>query len=236
MAYASYTDFKKDYERAVGMEKGMVSSTINKMVSGLIPPSRPPAFMGSENVPARTAWDLYRNSKNVALGFHIFGRHVSNEARWSREGGIDLASKQPGALGNLKHPTDASRSLSAMEYNFGIVNDSTDGSILMMGGQNWNLHVNDAWLLGGVHGHVPFHSASVLNKENLFRSNGGLGITGREFFGLLLAGYKKESGHESMGIAMVCKNKNLASDLDFPGSGWSVDACRVQGYGAALEL
>jgi hypothetical protein len=163
-----------------------------------------------------TAWDLYTRSQSPALGFHIFGRHVNNEQRWSQDGGVDLFSRQPGP--QIAHPTDKSRSLSAMEFNFGIVNDTSDGSILMMGGQNWNLHVNDAWVMGGVHTYQPFYSASKLSKENIFRNQGAstiLGITGREFLGLLLAGYKKESGHEALGVVMVCKNRGQADQLDF---------------------
>ncbi|MDH5259510.1 MAG: hypothetical protein OEX07_15960, partial [Gammaproteobacteria bacterium] len=195
-------NFKSEYEKSIQTEltaRGM-------------------HFMGSTSVSAQTAWDLYQNSQKVALGFHLFGRHVSNEERWNAEGGIDLASKQPGALGQIEHPTAPGRNMSAMEVNFGLVNDSTDGSILMMGGQNWNLHVNDAWLMGGVHAYLPFYSASKLTKENLFRGEGAstvLGITGREFFGLLLAGYKVEKGHDSLGLVMVCKDKARADRLDF---------------------
>jgi len=202
MAYKTFNDFKTAYETAVQAE-------VN---------SRGMHFMGSIGVSAQTAWDLYRNSQKVALGFHLFGRHVSNEDRWNTEGGIDLFSKQAGALGKIDHPTAPGRNMSAMEVNFGLVNDSTDGSILMMGGQNWNLHVNDAWLMGGVHAYLPFYSASKLTKANLFRSEGAstvLGITGREFLGLLLAGYTVEKGHDALGIVMVCNNKEQADRLDF---------------------
>lgn len=202
MAYPSFDTFKKAYEQAVQVELQ----------------SRGMHFMGSLGVKAETAWDLYKNSQKVALGFHIFGRHVSNEERWNKEGGIDLASKQPGALGQIPHPTAPGRNLSAMEFNFGLVNDSSDGSILMMGGQNWNLHVNDAWLMGGVHAYLPFYSASKLSKANIFRNEGAstiLSITGREFFGLLLAGYKVDKGHDALGVVMVCKNKKQAEQLDF---------------------
>jgi len=202
MTYPTFDTFKKAYEAAVQMEFK----------------SRGMHFMGSPGVTAQTAWDLYTNSQKVALGFHLFGRHVSNEDRWNSEGGIDLFSKQPGDLGNIDHPTAPGRAMSAMEYNFGLVNDSTDGSILMMGGQNWNLHVNDAWLMGGVHAYLPFYSASKLTKANIFRGEGAstvLGITGREFLGLLLAGYKVEKGHDALGVVMVCSDKKQADRLDF---------------------
>ncbi len=202
MAFATFKDFETDYKRSVESEMNRVGMS----------------FMGAIGVGADVAWEVYKHSKAPGLKFHIFGRHVKFEERWAKEGGIDLASKQPGALGQIPHPTDASRTMSAMEYNFGIVNDSTDGSILMMGGTNWNLHVNDAWLMGGVHAYLPFYSASELNRDNLFRTEGKssvLTITGRELFGLLLANYKVESGHPALGIAMVCKNKPQADRLDF---------------------
>ena len=72
--------------------------------------------------------------------------------------------------------------------------------------------------MGGVHAYLPFYSASEIKRGNLFRPEGKssvLGITGREFFGLLLAGYQAENGHPSLGIAMVCKNKPQADRLDF---------------------
>ena len=202
MAYTEFTNFKAEYEKSIQAEMN----------------ARGMHFMGSLNVGAQTAWDLYQNSKKVALGFHLFGRHVSNEDHWNAEGGIDLVSKQPGALGEIAHPTAPGRNMSSMEYNFGLVNDSTDGSILMMGGQNWNLHVNDAWLMGGVHAYLPFYSASKLTKDNIFRREGAstiLGITGRDFLGLLLAGYKVEKGHDALGLVMVCKNQGQADRLDF---------------------
>jgi len=202
MAFKTFTDFETDYKRSVESEMSRVGMR----------------FMGSLGVKASVAWDIYKNSMKPGLGFHIFGRHVDKEDRWAREGGIDLASKQPGALGQIPHPTHGGRSLSAMEYNFGIVNDSSDGSILMVGSENWNLHVNDAWLMGGVHAYLPFYSASALSSENLFRGDNAstvLGITGREFLGLLLAGYKAERGNAKLGVAMVCKNKAQADRLDF---------------------
>jgi len=79
----------------------------------------------------------------------------------------------------------------AMIKNFGVVNNNDSGSILLIGNKNWNMTINDAWLLGAVHSHLPFYPASAVSKANIFDSKFILSITGRELYGLALFGYRQ---------------------------------------------
>jgi len=58
-----------------------------------------------------------------------------------------------------------------------------------MGSDKWNFTINDCWLLGAVHSHLPFYPASKLSMENIFDEKHVLSITGRELFGLAIFGY-----------------------------------------------
>jgi hypothetical protein len=78
----------------------------------------------------------------------------------------------------------------AMIQNFGVVNNSDNGSILLMGSALWNLTVNDCWVLGAVHSQLPFYPASTVSNANIFDDKYILSITGRELFGLALFGYR----------------------------------------------
>lgn len=92
----------------------------------------------------------------------------------------------------------------AMIQNFGIVNNEGTGSILLMGDKNWNLTINDTWVLGAVHSHLPFYPASAVSRANIFEQKHVLSITGRELFGLALFGYRQViSEYEALGTAFL---------------------------------
>ena len=78
-----------------------------------------------------------------------------------------------------------------MIKNFGVVNNNETGSILLIGDTNWNLTINDTWLLGAVHSHLPFYPASAVSRANIYENKHILSITGRELFGLAIFGYKQ---------------------------------------------
>ncbi len=104
------------------------------------------------------AFQLYQHALKPALGFHVFGRHVTGnkakELQNLRTKKGNTATLPAHMQGITKSPQDK------FEKNFGYVNDTGDGSILMMGGGKWNFTVNDAWLLGGVHSQLAFYAAS----------------------------------------------------------------------------
>jgi len=183
------------------------------------------------------AWKLYEKTRSAPLEAQVFGRHKNNP---SDEPGIELFGevfpkiekkrlfglytgrestkerderiRKAGFV--LKHPTHG-RPLSPVEFNFGVTSDVSSGSILMMG-QSWNLTVNDAWLLGGVHAQQPFYLAFRATYKNIFSDTykHNLTITGREMLGLLLSGYRLKSGGESLGEVMVCENPTKADRMN----------------------
>jgi hypothetical protein len=186
------------------------------------------------------AWKLYESTRTAPLGLQVFGRHKTNASQLAGEPGIELHGQvfpkiakkrffgmwkgresakerdarvtKAGFQPQLVHPTHQ-RDVSPVEFNFGITSDRSSGSILMMG-QSWNLTINDAWLLGGVHSHQPFYLAFRKSYKNLFTDSykHNLTITGRELLGLLLSGYKLEAGGE-LGDVMVCKNPGKADKM-----------------------
>ncbi len=101
----------------------------------------------------------------------------------------------------------------AMMKNFGVVNNSAAGSILLMGSALWNLTVNDCWVLGAVHSQLPFYPASTVSKANIFDDKYVLSITGRELFGLALFGYRQEISEYSgtLGSAFEVANPRKAA-------------------------
>jgi hypothetical protein len=78
-----------------------------------------------------------------------------------------------------------------MRKNFGVVNNTQAGSILLMGSDRWNLTVNDCWVVGAVHSHLPFYPASRVSKANIYDAKYILSITGRELYGLAIFGYRQ---------------------------------------------
>lgn len=124
----------------------------------------------------------------------------------------------PEIAGQLKHPTDSDLVMSKMEYNFGVASHQhqSAGSIQRLKNEHWSVNINDAWLLGGVHGHHEFHLASDKVYKNFFANleNYNLTVTGRELLGLLTAGYSRAKGyHASLGDVMLCQNESKADEM-----------------------
>lgn len=172
-----------------------------------------------KDVKKEIGWQLYLNSSNPGLGFHVFGRHVGTPEKWAQGNiGIDLFTQatNPGT-GKPMWNKKTDKPVSEAEHNFRFVNDRKAGSILMMGSINWNFTINDCWLLGGVHAHLPFYPASPLSTVNIFNQDPNhdftLTITGREFLGLLVGGYTLQEGNPSVGDAMICTQPYMADRL-----------------------
>jgi hypothetical protein len=81
----------------------------------------------------------------------------------------------------------------------------------------WNMAVNDTWLLAGVNSCQPFYPASLVNEKNIIddRFTPPLTIMGRELAGLALAGYREASAHPTLGKAYAPGSEKQAQDLDF---------------------
>ena len=193
------------------------------------------AFHGAINqtkhVDASIGWAAYSNARNPSLGFHLFGRHIAAKSlaplRRDQNAVSVNASKGP-TLGQLpKGLTGISfNSYDAFSTNFGIVNNVDSGSILLMGGGNWNFTINDSWLLGGIHSECAFYSCSPLKSFNLVDHEYILTITGRELLGMALAGYVEESGDPDLGSAFSSGDRAKAQGLSLTDIQLAVADCK----------
>lgn len=151
-------------------------------------------------------WKLYDFASKPALGMQTFGRHITGAKAKALN---DWKAKNPGADQLPAHLIGMNHG-EKFFANFNVVNEAADGSILLMGGNKWSFTINDTWILGGVHAHIPFYPASILDKANLHHPEYVLSITGRELIGLALFGYKEVKGHRSVGSAFVVSDKAKA--------------------------
>jgi hypothetical protein len=67
----------------------------------------------------------------------------------------------------------------------------------------WNVAINDCWLLGGVNSLQEFYPASPVTWQNILCPDHIVTVTGRELIGLALAGYEERSGHAALGKVYV---------------------------------
>jgi hypothetical protein len=112
---------------------------------------------------------------------------------------------------NVPAAIDTDKSKPMMK-NFGVVNNNDSGSILLMGDTNWNLTINDTWLLGAVHSYLPFYPASAVSRANIFEDKHVLSITGRELLGLAVFGYRQViPEYEELGSAFKVDNYRKAA-------------------------
>jgi len=207
----SLDSFRQDYQHAVTAENQRLG----------VPDAYGTGRIGNINADIDKAWQLYVNSKFPTLDLALFGRFNSDPARAATFLGIDTSTrrvkiKRGGLKGLFSRHAKYKTVPSAMLTNFGVVNDTqTGGSIQQMNSWDWNLHVNDAWLLGGIHRCLPFYAASPLTADNVFLQNHAtavLGITGRELFGLLMAGYRPQTD-PALGTVMQCRDAAKAQNL-----------------------
>jgi len=161
------------------------------------------------NLSATDGWALYQNTKKASLNIQVFGRHIFDAESAVRK----FQAETP--VGTSRQLPDFMVGLTNIEFaNFGKANAETSGSALLTGKDKWNFTMNDTWLLGGAHGHQQFHPASSINYKNIFHNTFILTITGRELFGLALAGYKEAMGHKTLGKIYVPSSKSKADALD----------------------
>ena len=151
-----------------------------------------------------SAWNLYKNASEPALGFHLFGRRIaSKDVTAFRSQSGNAQATLPGALVGLSYPEKC-------WANFKTVSDEggKKGSLLDM--TAWSLTVNDSWVLGGIHAGLPFHAASPLTKANLLDASHVLTVTGRELLAMSIYGYKVRQGHAALEMVMVCTDRARA--------------------------
>ena len=179
-------------------------------------------FGGVRALGAAQAYIIYQRTKATPLGLCVLGRHI-NEAhggavgiQWF-EAGLTVTGASPTGVGGTSDHVAQNFGLVAEHGNDVLISDGVYGSafigsILAAGG--WDLSVNDAWLLAGVHGFLPFYCASPMSAGNLLDAHYGITITGREVAGLLAFGYRIED-NTALGEVFTCRNQPLASDASF---------------------
>lgn len=117
----------------------------------------------------------------------------------------------------------------------GGTNDKHSGSVLnilnqnKVAGEDWSILLNDCWILGGIHGHLPFqlasNPASEVFKSPTYQHNKTdvsriMRVTGRELIGLTHFGYRAcanpsiDSKSRALGIKfeLRCFDKAKAND------------------------
>ena len=139
-------------------------------------------------------WRTYQNSARSGLGALVIGRIER------RDGSGALVSTH--GLGDLER------------VNFGTTNNRGTGSVLWS--QYWNVPLNDSWLMGGIHGCLPFYVASPRTEANLRDPTYKLTVTGREILGLTTFGYRLAQGHHpALGEVYECADRHKATQATF---------------------
>lgn len=189
MAYSTFSKFKADYE-------AVQQAAIAYHKTGKSLPT----------VTADSAWALYQNTMKAPLGFQIFGRHIFDQADQIK---LFMNNMKPNSSAQM--PKFMQGITNTELDNFGKTNSLEGGSALLTGRDHWNFTVNDSWLLAGVHSYQDFHPTSPIITANIFHNNFILTITGRELYGMALAGYTEyNSGSEALGKVYTCTDRRKA--------------------------
>ena len=87
-------------------------------------------------------------------------------------------------------------------------------------GGKWSIWLNDAFILGGIHGHSDFYLKSN-NLDALDRvdesSEWVFNVTQRELIGLITFGYGQSGTTSPMGVEYKCTDTRLADSATFKG-------------------
>ncbi|TQV84281.1 hypothetical protein FKG94_06385 [Exilibacterium tricleocarpae] len=213
--YTSIDLFREHYELACEIEQERIRDIGLPDIRGTV---------GNINASVDKAWRLYENAQNPTLRLTLFGRFSQANGGWiDTSPRVVKPASGPTILNPCKKRSAKQTAPGWIEHNFGFVDGriaqpdgsgGPGGSVQHMPASEFNLHVNDAWLLGGVHKYLPFYAASKLSEENMFRNKyRRLGITGRELFCLLLAGYRPVT-NPKLGTVMTCRDRQQADALN----------------------
>ena len=102
------------------------------------------------------------------------------------------------------------------------------GSVLGVDGSDWELSLNDSWLMGGIHARHDFYLASPRTKDNILDSTYGATVTGRELLGLTTFGYTLHP-NTRLGEVYVCTDRARALAATFVAYQKAFDAARAGG-------
>ena len=111
------------------------------------------------------------------------------------------------------------KDLESLKEQYGLA--EKNGSMLI-GVKNWDILVNDSWILGGIHAQSPFLLKTVLTYDTVYNvaqkdnpdQTRVMFVTTREIAGLNLFGYRKNADSAD-GQLFVCEETKAASDANF---------------------
>ena len=101
------------------------------------------------------------------------------------------------------------------------------GGAMLIGVKTWNIWVNDSWILGGIHAHIPFYLFAetaknwtydaVYNEAQAANADPTrvLFVTTREITGLNLSGYQMTDAAHPDGKKFDCTQPVLADNASF---------------------
>ena len=100
---------------------------------------------------------------------------------------------------------------------------ASTGGAMLIGVKNWDIIVNDSWILGGIHGLVPFYLKTILDFDSVYNESQQrnpdptriLYVTSREVAGLNLFGYQMTDPAHSDGLKFECNQASLAENATF---------------------
>jgi len=93
-------------------------------------------------------------------------------------------------------------------------NKNTQQQMETMLGNRWSIWLNDAFILGGIHSHVPFSLVSDVSDYGDAKSDFAFNVTQRELIGLITFGYSRGEPTAS-GTGYKCTNTPLADGATF---------------------
>jgi hypothetical protein len=112
------------------------------------------------------------------------------------------------------------KDLQSLKDEYGL---AEEGGRMLIGVTNWDIWVNDSWILGGIHKQLPFLLKTVLTFDSVYNKKKEdyktdktrvMYVTTREIAGPNLFGYKKDK-EDADGQLFLCEEKNAASDANF---------------------
>ena len=150
-----------------------------------------PANVGSVDI----AYRVYLNAKKNDNNFCLLGRMgkieeiVGSKQFDMPSGKYMLAIQGDGLAGEVK--------------NFVVTNEAHTGNVLNVA--EWNIGINDAWTLGGIHAKSTFNfvgevptDVNEFEKKYLCDTRYGFTVTAREILGLTGAGYTPLIKYETL--------------------------------------
>lgn len=141
------------------------------------------------------AYTVYRNSLANHNGFCLLGR---------MEAMNKIIGSPPADMKEKLNPKFLVLDANSSDPSFFATNTGGSGNVLR--DIDWSLEINDAWVLGGIHGNSTFNFVGEVKKlkdfisDNITSTNPTypVTVTAREILALQCAGYTPKVAHECL--------------------------------------